>query len=178
MLFNFKALASALLLSTAAFAAAVGSAEHLVKRAQPKGIDVASHQGNVNWNTVTANGVSFAYIKATEGTGRPNGVLVALPTHIPFQATRTLTSPLSTPAPPGPVSFVVATTLLSLIGPPVPLRPITLSPTVEVGLAMASLSQVPLTSNVRIVFLTSSLLCAEHPSFIGQIIPMARLAMA
>jgi len=54
--------------STAAFGAAVGSTEHLAKRAQPKGIDVSSHQGDVNWNTVTANGVSFAYLKATEGT--------------------------------------------------------------------------------------------------------------
>lgn len=36
---------------------------------QPKGIDVSSHQPNVNWGSVKANGVQFAYIKATEGTG-------------------------------------------------------------------------------------------------------------
>lgn len=76
MLFNLKALAPALLLSTAVVGAAVGSAEHLQKRAQPKGIDVSSNQGSVNWNTVVSSGVSFAYIKATEGTSRLNPVLV------------------------------------------------------------------------------------------------------
>jgi len=76
MFFNLKTLASALLLSTAV----VGSAEHLAKRAQPKGIDVSSNQGNINWKTVAANGVSFAYIKATEGTGTPGGVPVVLST--------------------------------------------------------------------------------------------------
>ncbi|KAJ7432175.1 glycoside hydrolase family 25 protein [Mycena galericulata] len=38
------------------------------KRAQPQGIDVSDFQPSVNWATVSANGVSFAYIKATEGT--------------------------------------------------------------------------------------------------------------
>jgi len=76
MLFSLRALASALLLSTVAFGAAVESAEHLAKRAQPKGIDVSSIQGNVNWDTVSSKGVSFAYIKATEGTGKGDGTLV------------------------------------------------------------------------------------------------------
>jgi len=40
----------------------------LVKRAAPKGIDVSNYQGVVNFNTAKANGVVFAYIKATEGT--------------------------------------------------------------------------------------------------------------
>lgn len=40
----------------------------LVKRANPQGIDVSHWQGTINWNTVKANGVSFVYIKATEGT--------------------------------------------------------------------------------------------------------------
>ncbi|KAI0075216.1 glycoside hydrolase family 25 protein [Panus rudis PR-1116 ss-1] len=40
----------------------------LQKRAQPKGIDVSHFQGTVNFNTAKANGISFAYIKATEGT--------------------------------------------------------------------------------------------------------------
>jgi GH25 family lysozyme M1 (1,4-beta-N-acetylmuramidase) len=31
------------------------------------GIDVASYQGNVDWNAVAAHGASFAYVKATEG---------------------------------------------------------------------------------------------------------------
>ncbi|TFK47628.1 N,O-diacetylmuramidase [Heliocybe sulcata] len=34
--------------------------------AAPQGIDVSSYQGNVDWSTVKANGVSFVYIKATE----------------------------------------------------------------------------------------------------------------
>jgi len=41
----------------------------LAKRAQPQGIDVSGYQPSVNWATVKANGVTFAYIKATEGTG-------------------------------------------------------------------------------------------------------------
>lgn len=32
------------------------------------GNDVASYQGNVNWSAVKANGASFSYSKATEGT--------------------------------------------------------------------------------------------------------------
>ncbi|KAN0131599.1 glycoside hydrolase [Lactarius tabidus] len=39
-----------------------------VTRADPQGIDVSHYQGTINWDTVAANGVSFAYIKATEGT--------------------------------------------------------------------------------------------------------------
>ncbi|HET6964062.1 MAG TPA: lysozyme, partial [Acidimicrobiales bacterium] len=33
-----------------------------------KGLDVSSYQGNVNWSSVAANGATFAYMKATEGT--------------------------------------------------------------------------------------------------------------
>ncbi|KAG6897420.1 hypothetical protein C0992_001734 [Termitomyces sp. T32_za158] len=36
--------------------------------AAPQGIDVSSYQPGINWSTVKANGVEFAYIKATEGT--------------------------------------------------------------------------------------------------------------
>jgi GH25 family lysozyme M1 (1,4-beta-N-acetylmuramidase) len=32
------------------------------------GVDVSSYQGNVNWSQVAANGGTFAYVKATEGT--------------------------------------------------------------------------------------------------------------
>ncbi|KAL1742292.1 glycoside hydrolase family 25 protein [Schizophyllum fasciatum] len=38
------------------------------KRAQPQGIDVSGYQGTVDWAKAKANGVTFAYIKATEGT--------------------------------------------------------------------------------------------------------------
>lgn len=79
MLSNLKVLVSAFLgLSATIF----GPAEDLEMRAQPKGIDVSSHQGVVNWNSVVANGVSFAYIKATEGTGEYDGALVARSTDI------------------------------------------------------------------------------------------------
>ncbi|KAH9066217.1 glycoside hydrolase family 25 protein [Lactarius vividus] len=40
----------------------------LVKRADPEGIDVSHWQGALNWNTIKSQGVTFAYIKATEGT--------------------------------------------------------------------------------------------------------------
>ncbi|KAJ8693935.1 hypothetical protein PTI98_008876 [Pleurotus ostreatus] len=51
------------------FAASVTAVPHsLEKRAAPQGIDVSGFQPSVNWNTVKANGVSFAFIKATEGT--------------------------------------------------------------------------------------------------------------
>lgn len=33
------------------------------------GIDVSAHQGDIDWTTVRSAGVSFAYIKATEGVG-------------------------------------------------------------------------------------------------------------
>lgn len=34
----------------------------------PAGIDVSSYQGSINWSSVKAAGISFAYIRATEGT--------------------------------------------------------------------------------------------------------------
>lgn len=37
--------------------------------ATPYGIDVSSYQPNIDWARVKANGISFVYIKATEGTG-------------------------------------------------------------------------------------------------------------
>ncbi|KAF7351399.1 Lysozyme [Mycena sanguinolenta] len=40
----------------------------VAKRAQPQGIDVSHYQGTVNWASVKAKGISFVYIKATEGT--------------------------------------------------------------------------------------------------------------
>ena len=33
------------------------------------GIDVSSHQRDIDWSQVSADGVGFAYIKATEGAG-------------------------------------------------------------------------------------------------------------
>jgi GH25 family lysozyme M1 (1,4-beta-N-acetylmuramidase) len=34
----------------------------------PKGVDVSDYQGTINWTSVKNSGVSFAFIKATEGT--------------------------------------------------------------------------------------------------------------
>ena len=34
----------------------------------PAGIDVSHYQGSINWSSVKSAGISFAYIKATEGT--------------------------------------------------------------------------------------------------------------
>jgi GH25 family lysozyme M1 (1,4-beta-N-acetylmuramidase) len=34
----------------------------------PAGVDVSHYQGTINWSSVKAAGISFAYIKATEGT--------------------------------------------------------------------------------------------------------------
>ncbi|KAI6013974.1 glycoside hydrolase family 25 protein [Pisolithus microcarpus] len=39
-----------------------------VKRADPQGIDVSDYQPDIDWTTVVDNGISFVYIKATEGT--------------------------------------------------------------------------------------------------------------
>ncbi|NBE51228.1 lysozyme [Streptomyces boluensis] len=36
--------------------------------AQTEGVDVSSHQGNVNWASLWTSGVKWAYVKATEGT--------------------------------------------------------------------------------------------------------------
>ena len=33
------------------------------------GVDVSHHKGDVDWRRVRADGISFAYLKATEGTG-------------------------------------------------------------------------------------------------------------
>lgn len=37
--------------------------------AHRNGIDVSNHQGNVNWSAVRSSGITFAFVKATEGTG-------------------------------------------------------------------------------------------------------------
>lgn len=42
----------------------------LVGAQTPYGIDISDYQPNVDWTTVVDNGISFVYIKATEGTGK------------------------------------------------------------------------------------------------------------
>lgn len=50
-------------------AAALASAAFAITAAQanPLGIDVSSYQGTINWTSVYASGVKFAFAKATEG---------------------------------------------------------------------------------------------------------------
>ena len=55
-----------LIVLSALSAAAIASP--VVKRASLQGIDVSNLQGTINWTTVASEGVTFAYIKATEGT--------------------------------------------------------------------------------------------------------------
>ncbi|WP_255949485.1 GH25 family lysozyme [Streptomyces odontomachi] len=56
---------------------AAGQADPAAVRAAtaglPKGLDVSGYQENVNWASVAANGASFAYVKATEGTTYTSG---------------------------------------------------------------------------------------------------------
>ncbi|MGW0732898.1 lysozyme [Streptomyces sp. NPDC002851] len=44
-----------------------------VAAVQTEGVDVSSHQGNVNWKALWDRGVKWAYVKATEGTYYKNG---------------------------------------------------------------------------------------------------------
>ncbi|MEW1545254.1 lysozyme [Streptomyces tsukubensis] len=39
-----------------------------VRVAQTEGVDVSSHQGNVDWSALWSSGVRWSYVKATEGT--------------------------------------------------------------------------------------------------------------
>jgi GH25 family lysozyme M1 (1,4-beta-N-acetylmuramidase) len=52
----------------AGVALAVGSTVPAHAASVVYGMDVSSHQGNVDWGTAWANGARFAYVKATEGT--------------------------------------------------------------------------------------------------------------
>ncbi|MBA0051553.1 lysozyme [Streptomyces sp. AJS327] len=42
------------------------------RAATVKGVDVSSHQGNVNWKALSDRGVRWAYVKATESTSYKN----------------------------------------------------------------------------------------------------------
>ena len=35
-----------------------------------RGVDVSSYQGQINWDILSKENISFAFIKATEGSGR------------------------------------------------------------------------------------------------------------
>lgn len=95
-------------------ASPVAETRALEKRALPKGMDVSGYQPGINWNTVKANGIEFAYIKATEGTSMlassncATGLYTDAKTiqHTPIQS-----SPANTSGRPISASFAVATTL-------------------------------------------------------------------
>ncbi|KAI9449736.1 glycoside hydrolase family 25 protein [Lactarius psammicola] len=67
-LLQIIALATLSLSLGVAGAPASESESTLVKRTDPQGIDVSHWQGTLNWNTIKSEGVTWAYIKATEGT--------------------------------------------------------------------------------------------------------------
>lgn len=73
-----KWLASLSLLVAAVSASPIAETNTLEKRAAPIGIDVSGYQPSINWATAKANGVAFAYIKATEGTGSLTSIYLAL----------------------------------------------------------------------------------------------------
>ena len=153
MLFRLKVLVSTILLSTAASGLTVETSGHFEIKAQPKGIDVSNYQPNIDWKAVVANGISFVYIKATEGTCKGDGDLVVQSADISFQPTKALPSPRSTLAQPKLVSSVVDTILPFPINPLVLFRPTGSFPTEEAGVTMASPFRVRLTWNVRVIYL-------------------------
>ena len=61
---------SAHLLTLAVILASASASPTPEKRAAPQGVDISHYQGTVNFNTLKANGLSFVYIKATEGTSK------------------------------------------------------------------------------------------------------------
>ncbi|KAF9051778.1 glycoside hydrolase family 25 protein [Panaeolus papilionaceus] len=66
-------IASLLFTATVVSANPVESEVHeFQRRDAPQGIDVSSHQGDIDWGAVKGRGISFAYIKATEGTDYQN----------------------------------------------------------------------------------------------------------
>ena len=70
-MYAFSCLRTAVALALVALAQTSLAAPMLEKRADLKGIDISDFTTGVNFNTVKANGVSFVYIKATEGTSEP-----------------------------------------------------------------------------------------------------------
>ena len=58
----------ALLLPVAVYLAVCWARDPVrLRSGEHRGIDVSSHQGKIDWATVRASGIEFAYIKATEG---------------------------------------------------------------------------------------------------------------
>lgn len=178
MFLSLKALVSATLLCAAAFGATPEDPEQFAINAQPKGIDVSDQQPKINWKSVVSDGVSYAYIKATEGTSKSNDHLVVQSADITFQTTRVRPTPRSTLEQPKPVSIAAGTIMLFPINPPVLFRPIGVFPTGEAGVTMERLSLAQFTWKVRIMYLEPLRPPTNPSSFIDQRIHMAPLAMA
>ena len=60
---------TAVLLTAAGLAVATPASADVSTDARPQGIDVSHFQGNIDWKKAKKDGVQFAWIKATEGTG-------------------------------------------------------------------------------------------------------------
>lgn len=150
MLSSLRALASTFFLYSVVLGVAVEVPGHFEINAQPKGIDVSAYQPTIDWKAVVNNGVSFAYIKATEGTSKTNVTLIAARSaDISSQPTRTLTFRPNTPAPPKLVSFVAGITSHAPIHLLALLKLLGLLPMEGVGVATVSLFQVLSTWKVR-----------------------------
>jgi GH25 family lysozyme M1 (1,4-beta-N-acetylmuramidase) len=67
------AVTTATLLSLLCAPVFVAGAADAATTASLSGLDVSGYQGNVDWPSVAADGASFAYVKATEGTNYTNG---------------------------------------------------------------------------------------------------------
>ena len=48
-----------------------------VEKDARRGVDVSAYQGKIDWDALAAQGVSFAYIKATEGSGTVDACFAA-----------------------------------------------------------------------------------------------------
>ncbi|RPD55962.1 glycoside hydrolase family 25 protein [Lentinus tigrinus ALCF2SS1-6] len=56
------------LLTLSAVLASSNASPTPAKRDNPQGVDISAYQGTVDFDSLVANGLSFVYIKATEGT--------------------------------------------------------------------------------------------------------------
>lgn len=146
MLSYLKALVSAVFLSTVAPGSPVKAPGHFETNTQSltRGIDVSIAQPSIDWNNVVANQISFAYIKATEGSSKSDRNPPLQSAHIPFQ-------PRARPSSSSTMVHPVSDLFAAHITKPFPIvnRPLALRrPNIfflkeEPGPTMASLSQVP-----------------------------------
>lgn len=63
-----QALLAFLLVAFVVYRVAVGIRDNTVSELPVRGVDVSSYQGEINWKTLEEQDISFAFIKATEGS--------------------------------------------------------------------------------------------------------------